>query len=92
MGRTRHTAQQIIGKLREPEVALAMGQTIGKLARELGTTEQTFDRWRKGYGGLRVDQTTRLKELENENGRLKKHVADQALNNAILKEVSSVKF
>ena len=92
MGRMRHTAEQIIGKLREAEVALAKGQTTGEVARKLGITEQTYYRWRKEYGGLRVDQAKRLKELEKENGRLKKLVADQALDNAILKEVSSGKF
>ena len=92
MGRTRHTAEQIIGKLREAEVALAKGQTTGEVARKLGITEQTDYRWRKEYGGLRVDPAKRLKELEKENGRLKKLVADPALDNAILKEVSSGKF
>ena len=92
MGRTRHTAEQIIGKLREAEVALAKGQTTGEVARKLGITEQTDYRWRKEYGGLRVDQAKRLKELEKENGRLKQLVADPALDNAILKEVSSGKF
>ena len=60
MGRTRHTAEQIIGKLREPEVALAKGQTTGEVARKLGITEQTDYRWRKEYGSLRVDQSKRL--------------------------------
>ena len=92
MGRTRHTAEQIIGKLREAEVALAKAQTTGEVARKLGITEQTYYRWRKEYGGLRVDQAKRLKELEKENGRLKRLVADPALDNAILKEVSSGKF
>ena len=92
MGRTRHTAEQIIGKLREAEVALAKGQTTGEVARKLGITEQTDYRWRKEYGGLRVDPAKRLKELEKENGRLKRLVADPALDNAILKEVSSGKF
>ena len=92
MGRTRHTAEQIIGRLREAEVALAKGQTTGEVARKLGITEQTDYRWRKEYGGLRVDQAKRLKELEKENARLKRLVADQALDNAILKEVSSGKF
>ena len=92
MGRTRHTAEQIIGKLREAEVALAKGQTTGEVARKLGITEQTDYRWRKEYGGLRVGPAKRLKELEKENGRLKRLVADPALDNAILKEVSSGKF
>ena len=92
MGRTRHTSEQIIGKLREAEVALAKGQTTGDVARKLGITEQTDYRWRKEYGGLRVDPAKRLKELERENARLKGLVADQALDNSILKEVSSGKF
>jgi transposase-like protein len=71
---------------------LAKGQTTADVARELGITEQTYYRWRKEYGGLRVDQARRLKELEKENARLKKLVAEQALDNAILKEVSSGKF
>ena len=92
MGRTRHTAEQIIGKLREAEVALAKGQTTGELAPKLGITEQIDNRWRKEYGGLRVDPAKRLKELEKENARLKRLVADPALDNAILNEVSSGKF
>ena len=71
---------------------MAKGQTTGEVARKLGITEQTDYRWRKEYGGLRVDPAKRLKELEKENGRLKRLVADQALDNAILKEVSSGKF
>ncbi len=92
MGRKRHTAEEIIGKLREAEVALAKGQPLALVVRKLGIAEQTYYRWRKEYGGLRVDQAKRLKELEKENGRLKKLVADQALDNAILKEVASGNF
>jgi transposase-like protein len=92
MGQKRHTPEQIIRKLREVEVELAKGQSTVEVARKLGITEQTYYRWRKEYGGLRVDQAKRLKELERENSRLKKLVADQALDNAILKEVSSGKF
>jgi putative transposase len=92
MGRKRHTPEQIIRKLREAEVALAKGQPIAEVARKLGITEQTYYRWRKEYGGLRVDQAKRLKEFEKKNARLKKLVAEQALDNAILKEVSSGKF
>ncbi len=92
MGRKRHTVEQIIAKLREAEVALAKGQTLAEVVRKLGISEQTYYRWRKEYGGLRVDQAKRLKELEKENGRLKKLVADQALDNAILKEVASGNF
>ena len=89
MGRKRHTAEQIIGKLRTAEIELAKGLGMAEVVRKLGITEQTYYRWRKEYGGLRLDQAKRLKELEKENTRLKKLVADQALDNAILKEVSS---
>ena len=71
---------------------LAKGETTGGVCRKLGITEQTYYRWRKEYGSLRVDQVRRLKELERENGRLKKLVADQALDLAILKETSSGNF
>ena len=92
MGRKRHRAEQIIAKLRAAEVELAKGQRLVDVARKLEISEQTYYRWRKEYGGLRVDQAKRLKELEKENGRLKKLVADQALDNAILKEVASGNF
>ena len=92
MPRKRYSAEQIIGKLREAEVELAQGKTTGDVCKKLGVTEQTYDRWRKEYGGLRVDQAKRLKELERENQRLKKLVADQALDNAILKEAASGNF
>ncbi len=92
MGRKRHTAEQIIGKLRTAEIELAKGLATAEVVRKLGIAEQTYYRWRKEYGGLRLDQAKRLKELEKENARLKKLVADPALDNAILKEVSSGKF
>ena len=92
MGRKRHTAEQVIRKLREAEVELAKGQTTVDVVRKLGITEQTYYRWRKEYGGLRLDQAKRLKELEKENTRLKRLVADPALDNAILKEISSGNF
>jgi transposase-like protein len=92
MGRKRHTAEEIIGKLRTAEIELAKGLGTAEVVRKLGITEPTDYRWRKEYGGLRLDQAKRLKELEKENTRLKKLVADQALDNAILKEVSSGKF
>ena len=92
MPRKRHTPEQIIRKLREAEVELAKGQTPVEVVRKLGITEQSYYRWRKEYGGLRMDQAKRLKELEKENSRLKKLLAEQALDNAILKEVSSGKF
>ena len=89
MGQKRFTAEQIISQLREAEVELARGQTAAEMCRKLGVTEQTYYRWRREYGGLRVDQAKRLKELEKENVRLKKVVADQALDIAILKEAAS---
>ncbi len=92
MGRNRHTAEQIIGKLRTAEIELAKGLGTAEVVRKLGITEQTYYRWRKEYGGLRLDQAKRLKELEKENGRLKKLVADPALDNAILKEIRSGNF
>ncbi len=92
MARKRYTAEQIITKLREAEVELAKGQTTPQVCKKLGITEQTYYRWRKEYGGLRVDQAKRLKELEQENARLKKLVADLSLDNSILKEVSSGNF
>ncbi len=90
--RKRFTAEQIITKLREAEVALAEGQTVGQMVRQLGVTEQTYYRWRREYGGLRVDQAKRLRELERENGRLKRLVAEQALDNAMLREVAQGNF
>ena len=92
MGKRRHTAEQIIGKLRIAEIELVKGLSTAEVVRKLEITEQTYYRWRKVYGGLRLDQAKRLKELEKENGRLKKLVADQALDNAILKEVASGNF
>jgi len=86
MGRKRYTAEQIIGMLREAEILQSQGMTIGEISRKLGITEQTYYRWRKEYGGMRVDQAKRLKELEKENVRLKKLVADLSLDNDILKE------
>lgn len=92
MPRKRYTSEQIIIHLREAEVELAKGQTTAEVCRKLGISEQTYYRWRKEYGSLRVDQVRRLKELERENARLKKLVADQALDLAILKEASSGNF
>ena len=82
------SAEQIIGKLREAEVLLGQGSTVGEVSRKLSITEQTYYRWRREYGGMRVDQARRLKELEKENGRLKRLVADLTLDNAILKEAT----
>ena len=89
MGRNRHSPQQIIRKLREPEVELGRGMNTPEVCPKLGITEQTYYRWRKGYGGLRLDQAKRLPELEKEHIRLKKLLADQALDNAILKGAAS---
>jgi transposase-like protein len=86
MGRKRYAAEQIIGMLREAEVLQGQGMTIVDICRKLGITEQTYYRWRKEYGGMRVDQAKRLKELEKENVRLKKLVADLSLDKDILKE------
>jgi transposase-like protein len=92
MAKKRHTAEQIIAKLREAEVLLAKGGSMAQVCRKLGVTEQTYYRWRKEYGGVRTDQVKRLKELEKENGRLKKVVADLTLDNAILKEAAYPNF
>jgi len=92
MARKRHTPEQIIRMLREAEVELAKGRTTLDVARKFGIAEQTYYRWRKEYGGLRVDQAKRLKELEKENVRLKKLVGEQALDNAILKEAALGNF
>jgi putative transposase len=89
MGRKRHTAAQIIGKLRIAEVETAKGQSIGQVWRKLEISEQTYYKWRREYGGMRTDQAKRLKDLERENAQLKKLVADQALDNSILKEAIS---
>jgi len=88
MARKRYSAEQIIVKLREAEVLEAKGKSLGEIARSLGTAEQTLIRWRKEYGGLRLEQAKRFKELEKENIRLKRLVADLSLDNAILKDTS----
>jgi transposase-like protein len=88
MTRKRHTAEDIINQLRKAEVALAKGMAVPEVCRKLDVTEQTYYRWRKEYGGLRLDREKRLRELERENARLKKHVADISLDNATLKEVA----
>ncbi len=88
MKRTRHTPEQIIVKLREADAMLAAGKTIGQIVQALGVSEQSFHRWRNQYGGMKVDEARRLKELEIENGRLKKIVADQAIDISILKEAN----
>jgi transposase-like protein len=88
MGRRTYTPEQIINKLREVEVFISQGASTAEASRKIGVTEQTYYRWRREYGGMRVEQARRLKELEKENGRLKKLVADLSLDISILKEVT----
>ena len=88
MPRKRYTPEQIINSLREAEVLMSQGSTAAEAARHMGITEQTYYRWRKEYGGMRINQAKRLKELDKENARLKKLVADLSLDNAILKDVA----
>ena len=92
MPKKGYTPEQIINKLREAEVLLSQGKNIGEASRKIGVTEQTYYRWRKEYGGMRVEQAKKLKDLEKENARLKKLVADLSLDNAILKEVAEGNF
>ena len=92
MARKKHTAEEIIGKLREAEVSLASGRTVGEVCRGLGITEQTYYRWRREFGGLKMDQARRLKELERENSRLRKAVADLTLDKVILAEAARGNF
>jgi transposase-like protein len=88
MVRKTYIPEQIINKLREAEILLNQGANVGEASRKLGVTEQTYYRWRKEYGGMRIEQAKRLKELEQENSRLKRLVADISLDNAILKEAA----
>ena len=89
MGKKQHTPEQIIFKLREADVALGQGKTVQEVCRSLEITEQTYYRWRKEYGGLKVTPAKKLKELERENARLKQVVAELSLDKAILKEALS---
>ena len=92
MARKTYSPEQIIRKLRETEVYIGEGMTAREAARQIGVTEQTYYRWRKEYGGMRTEQVKRLKDLEKENARLKKLVANLSLDNEILKEVASGNF
>ena len=92
MVKKSHSPEKIINKLREAEILLNQGATVGEASRKIGVTEQTYYRWRKEYGGMRIEQAKRLKDLEKENARLKKLVADISLDNAILKEVAEGNF
>jgi len=90
--RKRHTPQQIVEKVRDAEVLLGQGVSVGEVASRLGVSEVTFSRWRNQYGGMKSDAMKRLKELEIENARLKRVVADQVLDIAMLREVAKGEF
>jgi len=92
MPRKRYTAEQIIGLLRQAEVELAKGRTVGEVCRTIGVSEQSYYRWRNEYGGLKVDQARKLKDIERENVRLKRAVADLTLDKLILKEALEGKY
>ena len=92
MIRKNFTPEQIINKLREAEIHINQGISISEASRKIGVTQQTYYRWRKEYGGLRIEQAKKLKNLEKENARLKKLVADLSLDNAILKEAAEGNF
>jgi putative transposase len=88
----KHRPEEIIGKLREVEIALAHGATTGEACRRIAVTEQTYYRWRKEYGGLKVDQARRMKDLEKENARLRRAVSDLTLDKLILQEAAKGNF
>ncbi len=92
MARKRYTTEQIIGMLREAEVRLSQGATIGEICRSLSISEQSYYRWRRDYGGLKLDQAKRLKDLERENLRLRKAVSELTLDAQILKEALEGKY
>ena len=92
MGKRRYRPEEIINKLREVEILVSKGATVGEACKKIEVTEQTYYRWRKQYGGMQVEQAKQLKELQKENSRLKKLVADLSLDNAILKEASRGNF
>ena len=92
MVRKSYTAEQIINKLREAEILLNQGNTLAIVWKKIGVSDCTYYRWRKEYGGLKIEQARKLKSLEKENSRLKKLVADLSLDNAILKEVTEGNF
>jgi transposase-like protein len=89
MGKKRHTAEEIVSKLRQVDVLTAQGRTVAEVIRQIGVTEVTYYRWRNEYGGLKSDQVKRLKELEMENARLRRAVSDLTLEKLILKEAAS---
>ena len=92
MPKKRYNAEEIIHKLREADVLMSQGMNVGQVSKRIGIAEQTYYRWRKAYGGMKVDQAKRLKELEVENARLKRAVADLTVDKLILKEVTEGKY
>ena len=90
--RTRHKPEQVIVKLRQAEAELAQGVSVGQVCQQLGISETTFNRWRLQYGGMKADEAKRLKELEGENARLKKLVAELSLDKQMLQEVAQKKW
>ena len=92
MPRESYQVEEIIQKLREAEVFLSQGKNVAEACRQIGVTDQTYYRWRKEYGGVRTDQAKRLKELDRENARLKKLLAEAELDKAILREAASGNF
>ena len=92
MARKRYTTEQIIGMLREAEVKLSQGEAVGVICRGLGISEQSYYRWRRDYGGLKLDQAKKLKDLERENERLKKAVSELTLDKLLLKEALEGKY
>ena len=92
MLRKGHSPEQVLNKLRQVEVAVAGGKSVGQAVREIGVTDHTYYRWRRDYGGINLDQAKRLKKLEQENARLKRTVADLALDKQILKEAAEGNF
>jgi transposase-like protein len=92
MGKQNYTVEQIIVKLREVELYCGQGKTVAEAVRQIGVSEQTYYRWRKEYGGMNTTDAKRMKELEKENARLKRLVADLSLDNAILRDVNSKNF
>jgi putative transposase len=92
MSRKRYSAEEIVNKLRQADVELARGKTVSVVSKQIGITDQTYFRWRKEYGGLKVDQAKRFKELEQENARLKRLLADAELDKAILREAARPNF
>lgn len=92
MKRKKNSPEQIVTKLRQAQMEIGKGATVDQVSRKLGITEQTYYRWKREYGGMEVDQLAKLKELERENGRLKKIVAEQAMDIDALKEIASKKW